>query len=548
MGATNYTASTIFRGTDKTTPVMNSMARNALNANEKIKNSFMSALGSKALKTAKYGAAAGVAIAGYATKKAVTDFLDFESEMLNVRAVSGATEAQYDSMTTAALRMAKGSVFTSMQVAQGMKYLGQAGWDTNKIVGAMPGILQLAAATQSDLALSSNMLSNVMTVFKMKAEESTHAADVFTGAASASTIEMTDLNESMKDAGPAAVDFNVSFEETSAIIAHMGNNLIKGSRAGTAFRAMTMRLASPTKDAQKWLKKLGVEVTDEAGNFNNILDIMDQMRTGLSGLTEKQQSMAKAAIFGRLSISGVNAVLSDQDGSVRKLTKSFKENTNVAAKMAEIQLSGASGAMKGLTSAWDAFSIATIQRYAPALQTLFEQLTTLVSGERPAVSNTQEENIKNIKSGKGRESLKSPFRTKSDEWFKEGYVKYVEQQKRQRDFEKRNKMKLSFEESTNIGDKFAKDLNLFDDSALKEYKNIYTAEYKGNVERSKDIRNVYNYDKIGAKLKSEDSQSPFKALMEKIVKSENTLIIKAPKGTTEFVGKIPSNLKLVETF
>jgi TP901 family phage tail tape measure protein len=547
MGATNYTASTIFRGTDKTTPVMNSMARNALKANQKIQGSFAKvgkAVGSGFLNVGKYAVTGAVAAAGFAAKNAVTDFLDFESEMLNVRAVSGATEAQYDSMTTAALRMAKGSVFTSMQVAQGMKYLGQAGWETNKIIGAMPGILQLAAATQSDLAMSSDMLVNTMTVFKMKAEESTHAADVFTGAASASTLEIEDLKESMKDAAPAAADFNITLEETSAILAQMANNGIKGSRAGTAFRSMTMRLASPTKDAQKWLKKLGVEVTDEAGNFNNIIDIMDQMRAGLSGLTEKQQSMAKAAIFGKLSISGVNAVLSDQDGSVRKLTKSFKENINVASGMAEIQLSGASGAMKGLTSAWDAFSIAAVQKYAPALQGLAEHLTTLISGELGATGKTiQDTNIKNMEMGIGGQNLQSPFPTWSDQKFQNRYDKFKSLRKGGfSEQEAIKKYSSSFGKPDMEMDLFKQ---LYYSETVAPAKAALNKETPDQRRNTGAVRSLYGLD---AKLKSEDSQSPFKALMEKIVKSENTLIIKAPKGTTEFIGKIPSNLKLVETF
>lgn len=526
---------------------MDKMARNALANSQKIEGAFGrmagragKALGRGALNVAKYAGVAAVGAATYATKQAIGNYLEFESEMLNVKAITRSNTADYDKMTQSALNMAKKSVFTSSEVAQGMKYLGMAGWETKNIIAGMPGILQLAAATQSDLAQTSDMLSDAMTAFRVPAEQAIHVADVFAGTATRTNTNMEQLQEAMKDAAPAAVNFGVDVETTAAMLGVMADSGIKGSRAGTAFKNMTMRLANPTKTAAKWLKKMNVEVADQDGNFRNILDITEDLKTGLAGLTEEERSVAKGALFGKLAIAGVSAVLGDQEGKVTRLSKAFRENIGVAAEMAEVQLSGASGAVKRMTSAWDAFSIAAVQKYSPALQGLAEHLTGLISGELGETGKTiQKGNITNLEEGIKGDVIQSPFPFMGDERFKKGYDTYKE-------------YRQGALGSTNYGHEQAAKSGLLDSDALKLYKNMFIAEKRGskkraseNYEKSKELRSIYNYD-VKAQLK-DNAPSPMIQFMKEIVKSENTIILKAPKGMIEAPEKLPPNIKLVET-
>ena len=95
----NYNVSTVYRGVDKASPVMDKMARNALKNSQKVGNSFGkmasragAAVGRAGMNVAKYGIAAGVGLATYATKNAIQNMLEFESEMLNVRAITKSSE------------------------------------------------------------------------------------------------------------------------------------------------------------------------------------------------------------------------------------------------------------------------------------------------------------------------------------------------------------------------------------------------------------------------------------------------------------------------
>jgi TP901 family phage tail tape measure protein len=546
----NFNASTIYRGIDKASPVMDKMARNALANSQKIEGAFGrmagragKALGKGALNVAKYGVMAASGVATYATKQAIGNYLEFESEMLNVKAITRSNTADYDKMTQSALNMAKKSVFTSSEVAQGMKYLGMAGWETKNIIAGMPGILQLAAATQSDLAQTSDMLSDSMTAFRIPAEQAIHVADVFAGTATRTNTNMEQLQEAMKDAAPAAVNFGVDIETTAAMLGVMADSGIKGTRAGTAFKNMTMRLANPTKNAAGWLKKMNVEVADQDGNFRNILDITEDLKTGLAGLTQEEQSVAKGALFGKLAIAGVSAVLGDQEGKVTRLSKAFRENIGVAAEMAEVQLSGASGAVKRMTSAWDAFSIAAVQKYSPALQGLAEHLTALISGELGETGKTiQKGNITNLEEGIKGDVIQSPFPTISDKRFQRGYERYRLEEK------KRSGIPISRTEQIQMERLDLAPVN--DPESRSLFEEMYKAEKRGSGkraaelgEKNQEIRNLYNLD---AQLK-QSAPSPLVQLMEKVTKNENIIILKAPKGMIEAPEKLPPNIKLVET-
>jgi len=252
--ATKFAIKTDFIGIDKTSQVFSDMSRNGKRAAKQTETAFSKAgrkIGGAFKDLGRHAFMGLTALGAVAVKKSIDSFLDFESEMLNVKAITKSTQEDYDRMSKSALDMAKDSVFSSAEVAKGMKFLGIAGWNTNKIIEGMPGLLQLAAASQTDLALTSDILSDTMTAFKIKASEAVHVADVFAGVATSTNTTVEQLGEAMKDAAPAAQVWGTSIEETSAILGTMANNAIKGSRAGRSFKNIVLNLAKPTKQASK---------------------------------------------------------------------------------------------------------------------------------------------------------------------------------------------------------------------------------------------------------------------------------------------------------
>jgi len=428
--ATKFAIKTDFIGIDKTSQVFSDMSRNGKRAAKQTETAFSKAgrkIGGAFKDLGRHAFMGLTALGAVAVKKSIDSFLDFESEMLNVKAITKSTQEDYDRMSKSALDMAKDSVFSSAEVAKGMKFLGIAGWNTNKIIEGMPGLLQLAAASQTDLALTSDILSDTMTAFKIKASEAVHVADVFAGVATSTNTTVEQLGEAMKDAAPAAQVWGTSIEETSAILGTMANNAIKGGRAGTSFKNIVLNLAKPSKQASKWLRKMNIEVADQHGKFRKLTDVLADVSDGVKKLSQRDAAAATTAIFKKRAFAGVTSIITQQRGEVDKLTDAFKNNTDVAKTMAEVQLSGASGAIKKMNAAWDVMTVTMVSKVAPALQGIAEQLTGLLTGENQGQAKSfQDQNIENLKGGLGISTIQSTGVFQGDDSYQEEYQRYLE--------------------------------------------------------------------------------------------------------------------------
>jgi len=428
--ATKFAIKTDFIGIDKTSQVFSDMSRNGKRAAKQTETAFSKAgrkIGGAFKDLGRHAFMGLTALGAVAVKKSIDSFLDFESEMLNVKAITKSTQEDYDRMSKSALDMAKDSVFSSAEVAKGMKFLGIAGWNTNKIIEGMPGLLQLAAASQTDLALTSDILSDTMTAFKIKASEAVHVADVFAGVATSTNTTVEQLGEAMKDAAPAAQVWGTSIEETSAILGTMANNAIKGGRAGTSFKNIVLNLAKPSKQASKWLRKMNIEVADQHGKFRKLTDVLADVSDGVKKLSQRDAAAATTAIFKKRAFAGVTSIITQQRGEVDKLTDAFKNNTDVAKTMAEVQLSGASGAIKKMNAAWDVMTVTMVSKVSPALQGIAEQLTGLLTGENQGQAKSfQDQNIENLKGGLGISTIQSTGAFQGDESYQEEYQRYLE--------------------------------------------------------------------------------------------------------------------------
>ena len=53
-----------------------------------------------------------------------------------------------------------------------------AGWKTNQMLNGISGIMSLAAASGEDLGITSDIVTDALTAFGLKAKDSAHFSDV----------------------------------------------------------------------------------------------------------------------------------------------------------------------------------------------------------------------------------------------------------------------------------------------------------------------------------------------------------------------------------
>lgn len=304
----------------------------------------------------KSAAVIGVASVA-AAKKTIDVGKSFEAGMSEVQAISGASGKDLEKLSAKAKQMGATTKFSATESATALKYMAMAGWKTNQMVSGLSGVMNLAAASGEDLGTVSDIVTDSMTAFGLKAKDSGHFADVLAKASSSSNTNVAMMGETFKYVAPLAGSMKYSIEDTATAIGLMANAGIKGSQAGTELRSIITRLVKPPKDAATALNALGISTTKADGSMKPMRQTMAELREKFSGLTDSQKSQYAAAIAGQEAMSGLLAIVNASDSDFNKLQKAIDNSSGAAKKQADIMNNNLQGALYDLGSAAEAVGI-----------------------------------------------------------------------------------------------------------------------------------------------------------------------------------------------
>lgn len=289
--------------------------------------------------------AAGVAtLAIGATAVAATKVgSEFEAQMSTVQAISQATNEEMSLLSSKARELAQSSVFSAKEVGNAMEYMGMAGWKTEEILAGIEGVLNLAAASGEDFSLVSDIVTDDLTAFNMTAGETQRMVDVMAQAAMNSNTNVELMGETFKYAGTVAGAMGYSIEDVAIATGLMASSAVKGSMAGTTLRNIMTRMAKPTKESAEAMEALGLSLEKSDGSMYSFMEIMQQIREGMSGMTKTQKAYYAAELGGQRGMTGLLAIANASDKEFQKLTEAIYNAKDAAQKMAEIRLDNLSG-------------------------------------------------------------------------------------------------------------------------------------------------------------------------------------------------------------
>ncbi len=349
---------------------------------------------SSALNTVGSGLAKGVTLpllgVGTAAVKVASSF---DSAMSEVKAISGATGTQFTQLRDKAIEMGAKTKFSATESAEAFKYMAMAGWDTKDMLNSISGVMNLAAASGEDLGTVSDIVTDAMTAFGLAADGTTkvlkngynvevsnaeHFSDVLAEASSRSNTNVSLMGATFKYVAPIAGAMGYSIEDTAVAIGLMANAGIKGEQAGTALRSTITRLVKPTKESGTAMDALGISVTNSDGSMKSLDDVLRQVRSSMSGLTEDQKASYAAMLAGQEGMSGLLAIVNASDEDYQKLSESIQNCTGASQEMADTMQDNLGGAVTLLKSALESAGITIGERLTPYIRELAEWITGLV--------------------------------------------------------------------------------------------------------------------------------------------------------------------------
>lgn len=323
---------------------------------------------------------------------AVNTTATFDSSMSKVQAISGAVGDDFDRLREKAKEMGAKTKFSASEAADAFTYMAMAGWKTEDMLEGIEGIMSLAAASGEDLALTSDIVTDALTAFGLQAKDSAHFADVLAAASNSANTNVSMLGESFKYVAPVAGALGYTAEDTSIALGLMANSGIKASQAGTALRTMLTNLANPTDDMAGAMEILNVSLTDSRGNMKSLREIMEDLRSGFSSLSEAESAQVAAMLAGKEGMSGLLAIVNSSEADFNKLAKAIDNADGTAENMANTTLDNLSGQWTILKSSLEGAAIA----FGDLLMPLIRDLVGLLQKAVDWVNNLTEEQKETI--------------------------------------------------------------------------------------------------------------------------------------------------------
>lgn len=346
---------------------------------------------------------------------------DFESAMSKVQAVSGATGNEMKTLETTARNFAKQSKFSATETAEAYLYMGMAGWDAGEMVDGLAGIMNLAAADGLDLATTSDIVTDALTAFGLKASDSGHFADVLAQTSRSCNTNVSMLGESFKYAAPVAGALGYKVEDVSLALGLMANSGIKSTQAGTSLKNLLTNMANPTDTMKAAMDALGVSLTDSNGNMKSLRQVMDDLRGGFGQLKIPQKDFEKqmmslnaqldtgkisqdeynnavaelteraygaegaekakyaAMLAGKEGMAGLLTIINATSNDYNDLANAIDNSKDAAKEMAEIQLNNLKGKLTYLKSEVEEVALQFFSVLSPSINKVVDNIRAFVS-------------------------------------------------------------------------------------------------------------------------------------------------------------------------
>ena len=307
--------------------------------------------------------------------------MNFDASMSNVYGLMSSlnlSQAQMDALRDTAREMGATTKFSASEAADAMGYMALAGWDDAQVIAGIPGVLNLAAAANMDLAKASDIVTDTMTPFGMAAERAGEAADVFAYAQANSNTTVEGLGEAMKYAAPTADAFGMTLQDTAAAMGVLANAGIKGSQGGTTLNAMLRDMKNNAKNGAIAIGKTKVALTNADGSYRSYAAIIRDIDKATSSMTASQRDAALGAIFGDESLKGILATLKQGPDALDAMTEGIYACGGAAKDMAATMGDNLKGDLAILESGAQDMAIVLSDWLMPAARGVVQGVTDLI--------------------------------------------------------------------------------------------------------------------------------------------------------------------------
>ena len=311
----------------------------------------------------------------------VETFRKYEFAMSKVKAISGATEAEFKALDASAQELGRTTFFTAEQVANLQINFSKLGFTAKETLNAQEAALDTAVATGEDLARTATVIGSTLRGFGLDASEAGRVSDVMAASFTSSALTLEKFQTAMTKIAPIAKLIGFSLEKTTSVLGILTDAGIEASIAGTSLRNIFLKMSNPASDLSKSLGRT-------VGSSEELVEALEDLNKrgvdaeSIQGLVNDRQ----VAAFG-IMLNNVEAI--------KRQTEAYENSSGAAKTMAQIVGDNLEGAMLRFKSAMEGLAIVLTERIAPIITSVTEGFTKFVSLITQAADTKLSEELEN---------------------------------------------------------------------------------------------------------------------------------------------------------
>ncbi|MBU1701441.1 MAG: phage tail tape measure protein [Candidatus Eisenbacteria bacterium] len=265
----------------------------------------------------------------------------FEQSMANVGSVANASQVEMQALERSARDMGATTAFAAREAAEAQYALVSAGLKTKQVIQALPGVMRLAGATQSELGYAAEATTSALSQFALQASDTNRVVNAYAAGIANSRLTLDRLFEGMKQGGPIAATMGMSLEATVATIGAFANAGLDGGTSGTYLKNVLLELSDVAKSG--------------AGTLVDVLKDWDVSTEGIIGAVRRLEEAGVSAQvpleeLGRRAGPGLAILMRQGSGALEELQRSVT-GTDQAFAAYQRQMDTTQGRVKILLSA-----------------------------------------------------------------------------------------------------------------------------------------------------------------------------------------------------
>ena len=283
--------------------------------------------------------ASGISVAGKAMTgiglgttamgvSAAKGFGEFQMNLNKAAVVAGGTSKNINELADVANRMGAELPISANEAAQAMIEMAQNGADLNKIKTQFPAIAQAATAAGADLTTTAGVVQQAMNVWGDSVGSSEQAAAILTQNANISNASIETMKQGLSNVASSSKLLGVNMTDASAAIGLITNTGMSAAQASQDLNHAMLKMAAPSENGVKVMKRLGLSFTDATGNMKPFKQILTEVADKTKDMSQAEKTESLKNLFDTSGMQAINPLLDAVMNKTGDATQSWEAAIN----------------------------------------------------------------------------------------------------------------------------------------------------------------------------------------------------------------------------